>query len=319
MNNLFNSIDQKFAAIELFSAMNSLYQPIIPQTVRTNYNPYIGKQFGRLTLIGFEYKNWKCIAICNCTCGTINIKIPMQDLLNGKTKSCGCLFKDCLNKRKFIKRKNENQIVTIFDNGKKLEIKCSNNNLTFLVDTITWKYLKNFSWYAHKHRQTYYLTTKCNDKSYEYHKLILSISNKYYVRDHIDRNGLNNLYENLRVVTIRENVYNSSIPSNNKSGIRGVYYDSKAKKWYASLNENMKKDIDVNKGFNNIDDAILFRKELEEKYMQINPINTERLVLSNGELNPNFPYSNYPNFLWINLLSSLEEKEGDYLNGYYFN
>ncbi len=50
----------------------------------------------------------------------------------------------------------------------------------------------------------------------------LDITKKYV--DHIDNNKLNNTISNLRWCDLSENQYNRQLGSNNKSGIKGVYY-----------------------------------------------------------------------------------------------
>lgn len=53
--------------------------------------------------------------------------------------------------------------------------------------------------------------------------------------------------------------------SNNKSGIRGVHWCSSKNKWIASLSFQKKT---YSKAFENKEDAIKYRKELEEKYFK---------------------------------------------------
>lgn len=57
-----------------------------------------GMVFGRLTVVDYfgEYK-WNCI----CTCGEKKI-VRTGDLVNGKTKSCGCLKKEILSEKNTI-------------------------------------------------------------------------------------------------------------------------------------------------------------------------------------------------------------------------
>ena len=54
-------------------------------------NPdYIGKKYYRMTVVGFEHRGahwyWKCV----CECGNEKVVLP-EKLLNGHTKSCGCM------------------------------------------------------------------------------------------------------------------------------------------------------------------------------------------------------------------------------------
>jgi len=49
--------------------------------------------------------------------------------------------------------------------------------------------------------------------------------------DHIDGNGLNNMWNNLRDVTLEENPRNCAISAANTSGATGVYWHAQTKKW----------------------------------------------------------------------------------------
>ena len=60
------------------------------------------------------------------------------------------------------------------------------------------------------------------------------------VVDHIDSNGLNNCRHNLRIASLGENQFNRRINSNNKSGIKGVYFDNAKQRWVAEIKVNGK-------------------------------------------------------------------------------
>lgn len=53
--------------------------------------------------------------------------------------------------------------------------------------------------------------------------------------DHIDGNGLNNSWENLRAATKSQNAANSKTPVDNKVGVKGVMRDKHGKKWVAQI------------------------------------------------------------------------------------
>lgn len=59
--------------------------------------------------------------------------------------------------------------------------------------------------------------------------------------DHIDGDGLNNKWENLRSVTKYQNQQNRRLNSNSKSGVSGVSFYAQSGKWRAAININGKK------------------------------------------------------------------------------
>lgn len=89
--------------------------------------------------------------------------------------------------------------------------------------------------------QNRYKRVAINGQRYFVHRIIWIMHNgeipKNYEIDHIDRNGLNNKLENLRLVTRRENILNSNIVLSvspfNKFG--GVGYRKDRKRWYARI------------------------------------------------------------------------------------
>jgi len=82
--------------------------------------------------------------------------------------------------------------------------------------------------------------------------------------DHIDGNGLNNKWNNLREVTHQENMRNTKLSSTNTSGHIGVYWSKALNKWRSQIMIN---DKCMYLGiFIEIKDAIKARKEAEAKY-----------------------------------------------------
>jgi hypothetical protein len=53
--------------------------------------------------------------------------------------------------------------------------------------------------------------------------------------DHMDGNPGNNVWINLRECTPSENQYNTRLPKNNTSGVKGVSYNKASKKWVVQL------------------------------------------------------------------------------------
>lgn len=61
-----------------------------------NIKNIIGNRFGRLTVLNLcekRYGNGSVVYLCKCDCGN-KIEVPSSTLLNGNTKSCGCLSKE---------------------------------------------------------------------------------------------------------------------------------------------------------------------------------------------------------------------------------
>src|SRR5260221_9155909 len=88
-------------------------------------------------------------------------------------------------------------------------------------------------------------------KQYLAHRVIWFLVNNYWAEeiDHIDRNRQNNKISNLRDVPHKTNTQNVSKHKDNTSGVKGVSWDKKAKKWHAKIqNEHIGY-------FNNLDEA----------------------------------------------------------------
>ena len=82
--------------------------------------------------------------------------------------------------------------------------------------------------------------------------------------DHKDRNGLNNLEENIHVTNHVGNARNKKIQTTNTSGYPGVGWSKKYSKWHARIWVNNKQ---IHLGyFGDKDMAIQIRKDAEKQY-----------------------------------------------------
>ena len=82
--------------------------------------------------------------------------------------------------------------------------------------------------------------------------------------DHIDGNRANNKVNNLRHATRTENNHNIGISRRNKSGVMGVFWEDKRRKWKAYIRVN---NVQNNIGrYDTFDDAVAARKEAEIRY-----------------------------------------------------
>jgi len=88
-----------------------------------------------------------------------------------------------------------------------------------------------------------YKRIKIDSKGYLEHRLIWLYFNESIPSqiDHIDGNGLNNKYENLRAADPSINSRNRRLPKTNKSGVIGISWDIKSSKWVAYINHRNKK------------------------------------------------------------------------------
>jgi hypothetical protein len=71
------------------------------------------------------------------------------------------------------------------------------------------------------------------------HRAILNPGKGFDV-DHIDSDGLNNKRSNLRAATRAQNTMNRRAQTTNTSGIKGVFFESRSKKWVAKIKLNGK-------------------------------------------------------------------------------
>ena len=103
------------------------------------YNPekdeIIGKTFGRLTVISFDkviyykagkYKNkrYRFNCICPCTNKT-KASVTRNELLNGNTKSCGCLQRERVSEQRSKHNMSFSKIYSVWDSMRQ---RCSNPN-----------------------------------------------------------------------------------------------------------------------------------------------------------------------------------------------
>ena len=91
-------------------------------------------------------------------------------------------------------------------------------------------------------RKNGYWQTGIEGKIYFNHRLIFLMHYGYMPKfvDHIDGNPSNNKIENLREATLIENQQNRKICNKNTSGIKGVYFHKRTKKWMVKFWINKK-------------------------------------------------------------------------------
>lgn len=207
----------------------------------------IGKRFGNLVVIeqcetkrGVKRNSW----VCKCDCGNgkeINGKI----LINKQAKSCGCMH------YKSLKKYNDYTI-----NGNTVSVVMTNTKDVMLCDLEDWNTMKEFCWSV---SITGYAEARISGKNRHMHALLIEAP-KGYVRDHINRNKLDNRRENIRVVPYSVNNINKTC--RNKYGIPGAY------KTRNKISVRIHVDgVTIFLGtFDNANDALIARRNAEIKY-----------------------------------------------------
>ena len=99
-------------------------------------------------------------------------------------------------------------------------------------------------WVKRYNGNLFYRALEFKGKEYKMHRLAHLYMTREWPQgdiDHIDGDGLNNKWNNLRVVTMSENQKNRRLNANSKSGVTGVSFYAITKKWRASISIDGKK------------------------------------------------------------------------------
>lgn len=114
-----------------------------------------------------------------------------------------------------------------------------------------------------------YIYIEINSESYLAHRLAWALYYDYFPEneiDHKDRIRHHNWIDNLREASHVCNIRNKGIMSNNKSGVTGVSFNKKNKKWIGTIAiTGNGKNIYLG-SFKLFDDAVKARWEAEKKY-----------------------------------------------------
>lgn len=107
---------------------------------------------------------------------------------------------------------------------------------TWKVDTVKHKIKGNLAGCLNK--DTGYIQISIGNKSFLAHRLAFLYMEGYLPEngvDHIDRDRSNNKWNNLREVSQSCNMRNRLVLKNNKSGVAGVCWHKRDKKWISSI------------------------------------------------------------------------------------
>lgn len=231
---------------------------------------FIGQIFGRLKVFD-HHRNDKGDLFLDCVCECGNTKsVRLYDLKKGATQSCGCLMTETTIKNNKA-RKRYNEFRYLDENT--VCVLLSNCDDYMLCDAVTWDVLSICLW--HKHHSGYACATY-EGRSFAYHTMILECPDGY-VRDHINRDRLDNRYENLRIVTPTYNAINRTLLDKNKYGYPGIYFDEVRNRWRSFYADpDTKKTIFSD--FKTFEEALADRKIKEEMYYKIESLTTNQII-----------------------------------------
>ena len=218
-----------------------------------------GNKFNKLMVLQWvrrpEAKIWDKTNIgfweCRCDCGNL-IYVKTNALTSGRTKSCGC-------HREALKRQKKKS--NIYDLSNEYGIGYTvNNNIEFWFDKEDFDLIKKYTWSEHNG----YIKSTEYKKIILMHRLVLNITDSNIVVDHCGHNTFDNRKSKLRITKSIGNQKNKSLSKNNTSGVTGVSWEEKNKKWHSYIWVNGK-TLHLGR-FINFDDAVRARKEAEDKY-----------------------------------------------------
>ena len=221
-----------------------------------------GQRFGKLVIIQRAEDHIKpsgqrsTMWLCRCDCGN-NTTIRGSDLKSGKTRSCGCLHYENVEKYG-CKNKKYNKYNLSGEYG----IGYTFKDEEFYFDLEDYDKIKNTCWHINEKG---YVIGIYNGNRIMFHRLVMDAPDNLDVDHKHGSNSRNdNRKCNLRIATRSQNNMNKDITKRNKTGVVGVSWTSTFNKWIANIMINEK---NIHLGyFINFEDAVLARKAAEEKY-----------------------------------------------------
>ena len=215
-----------------------------------------GQKFGRLTAkskLPLEDGQKIIYWLCDCDCGTKNVKVRGYSLRNGHTRSCGCLNRETIIVRNHLTKKKYNKYDLTNDYG----IGYTSKNELFYFDLEDYEKIKNYCWMYDKDG---YVVDRNGIKQ---HRLIMNEDDSRIEIDHINHNVSDNRKINLRKANRFNNQSNAKLAKNNTSKCKGVSYRKDTGKWRSVLIRNgLRYELG---SYVEKEDAIKARKEAEEK------------------------------------------------------
>ena len=110
-----------------------------------------------------------------------------------------------------------------------------------------------------------YIQISVNNKLENAHRIIFMMHHGYMPEliDHINGIKTDNKIENLRAATSCQNKYNTKLRADNKSGIKGISWSKRSKKWHAYLSiNNKRKNIGFFKDIFEAEKQVIYYRQL---------------------------------------------------------
>lgn len=135
-----------------------------------NYKSYVGRKFGRLTVISEYTKKWQHYCVCTCDCGN-EVTVAAYDLSSGHTNSCGCYAKERISQVHCTHGMTGTRIYRIWKNIKN---RCYNKNVKGYLENIEvcteWRedFSKFYNWsMTNEYQEDLKLLRRNSNKNYE--------------------------------------------------------------------------------------------------------------------------------------------------------
>lgn len=228
-------------------------------TSKCHFVDLTGKRFGKLVVIErvddyISPKGWKATKwLCRCDCGREVFETTKN--LNRKDGVRCCHY--CVGKRISAAKKKYND----YEIQEDYVIMYTSKGEPFYVDLEDFWKVKNICWSITKEG---YVAGKVEDKTVRLHRFIMDAPNNKKV-DHRggDKTRNDNRKYNLRLASDQENAMNRKTPTNNTSGVSGVFMCNRCKKWCAQIGyKGHRKHLGY---FDNFEEAVKARKEAEQQ------------------------------------------------------
>lgn len=109
-----------------------------------------------------------------------------------------------------------------------------------IFDYCNFQRLSKFIWYPHhdKNKPDHMIYVKSGVEGLRIHRVISKPSRSEVV-DHLDHNPLNNLSNNIRICSIKENNRNLSISKRNSSGYKNIRFDERKQHYIVEISTDL--------------------------------------------------------------------------------